>query len=227
VSVSVLEREMFSEAEAARLLDVAQNTLHYWLDGGRMRGRIYRPVIRLEPKGNRAPITWAEFIEAGWLRQYRREHGVPMAELRAFIDSVRDESGVPYPLAHHQPFVAGRELLRHAQDVSGLDPDYCLVAEVRGQLVLTAPAQTFVERVVWKGDIAAGWRPHEDSRSPVRMDPELRFGRPAVKGISTETIWEHAEAGEDVEETADAFGLELDDVHWALAYETSARAKAA
>jgi hypothetical protein len=149
VSVSVLEREMFSEAEAARLLDVAQNTLHYWLDGGRMRGRIYRPVIRLEPKGNRAPITWAEFIEAGWLRQYRREHGVPMAELRAFIDSVRDESGVPYPLAHHQPFVAGRELLRHAQDVSGLDPDYCLVAEVRGQLVLTAPAQTFVERVVW------------------------------------------------------------------------------
>jgi uncharacterized protein (DUF433 family) len=227
MSVSVLEREMFSEAEAARLLDVAQNTLHYWLDGGRMRGKVYRPIIRIEPKGNRAPISWAEFIEAGWLRQYRREHGVPMAELRAFIDSVRGESGVPYPLAHHQPFVAGRELLRQAQDVSGLEPDYCLVAEVRGQLVLTAPAQTFVERVVWKGDIAAGWRPHADPRSPVRMDPELRFGRPAVKGISTETIWEHVEAGEDVEETAEAFGLEPDDVHWALAYETSARAKAA
>src|SRR5918995_291687 len=90
---SVLDREMYSEAEAARLLQVAQNTLHYWLEGGRQRGKTYQPVIRVEPRGGRAPVTWAEFIEAGFLRQYRQLR-VPMGELRAFIDGLRERSGI-------------------------------------------------------------------------------------------------------------------------------------
>jgi hypothetical protein len=40
MSVSVLEREMFTEAEAARLLRVPQRTLNYWLEGGEVRARV-------------------------------------------------------------------------------------------------------------------------------------------------------------------------------------------
>ena len=65
--VSVLERDIFSEAEAARLLRVPQSTLHYWLEGGDRRGRSYKPVLRNEPRGARS-VTWAEFVEAGLLR---------------------------------------------------------------------------------------------------------------------------------------------------------------
>src|SRR4051794_41899485 len=124
---------MFSEAEAARLLDVVQNTLHYWLEGGRMRGRTYRPIIRIEPKGNRAPITWAEFIEAGWLRQYRREHGVPMAGLRGLIDSGRGGAGGPDPLAPPQPLLAGGGLLRPGQNGLGGGGGYCPFRPGRGE----------------------------------------------------------------------------------------------
>jgi uncharacterized protein (DUF433 family) len=224
MTVSVLDREMFSEAEAARLLRVAPSTLHYWLEGGARRGKTYKPVIRPEPRGDRT-VTWAEFIEAGLLRQYRREHHVPMAELRGFIDLLRDRMGVPYPLAHHRPFIADRQLVLDAQDDAGLDPDLCLVAVVRGQLILTPASQDFVERVRWnEDDIAAAWRPADDPESPVLMDPELRFGRPAVKGISTEALWEQGEAGESVEETAEAFGLSISDVRWAVAYELALRA---
>lgn len=222
-SVGVLEREMFAEAEAARLLGVAQGTLHYWLDGGVRRGRTYRPVLRREPTNSRA-VTWAEFVEAGLLRQYRRDLNVPMAELRAFIELLRDRYDVPYPLADRRPYVLGRELVLQAQDEVGLDPEFCLVAEVRGQLILTAPSQRFLERVTWDGDVAAAWRPHEDLNSPVRMAPDVRFGKPAIKGISTEVLWEHDEAGEDVHEIAQAFGLSVSDVRWALSYESSARA---
>src|SRR6266545_2580197 len=109
MSLTVLEREMFSEAEAARLLEVSQSTLNYWLEGGERRGRTYRPVIRVEPKGHRAPVTWAEFIETGLLRQYRRTHQVPMAELRAFIDGLRERLGVPYPLADRRPYVLEKQ----------------------------------------------------------------------------------------------------------------------
>ena len=83
------------------------------------------------------PVTWAEFVEAGLLRAYRRH--VPMAELRAFIDRLRSEYGVPYPLADRRPFVADKQLLHDAQEAANLDAEFCLVAEVRGQLVLTPP----------------------------------------------------------------------------------------
>lgn len=124
MSVDVLDREMFTEAEAARLLRLPQRTLNYWLEGGDYRGRVYRPVIRVEPKGGHTAVTWAEFVEAGLLREYRQTHRVPMAELRAFIEQVRREFGVPYPLAHQRPYVSGRELLAEAQDATDWTPGF-------------------------------------------------------------------------------------------------------
>lgn len=225
MAVSILDREMYTEAEAARLLNVAQSTLNYWLEGGvRRGGRVYRPIIREEPRGDRQAVTWAEFIEAGLLREYRRTHGVPMAELRAFIDIVRRQYQVPYPLAHHRPFVSGRDLLIQAQDEVGLDADFCLVAVVRGQPLLTPAADSFVKRVTWHDDMATQWRPHDDPKSPVRIDPDVRFGRPSIDGISTEALWEHEQAGETTEEIADEFSVSAEAVRWAIAYEQSARA---
>jgi hypothetical protein len=90
---------MYTEAEAARLLRVPQSTLNYWLEGGTRRGRTYKPVIRPESKEGRAPVTWDKFIEAGLLRSYRRDLGFRMAELRTFINDLRNRLGVPYPLA--------------------------------------------------------------------------------------------------------------------------------
>jgi uncharacterized protein (DUF433 family) len=223
--VSVLEREVFSEAEAARLLRVPQSTLHYWLEGGERRGRSYKPVLRTELRSGRS-VTWAEFVEAGLLREYRRTHGVPMVELRAFIDLLRERFDVPYPLADRRPYVAGRKLVLEAQTAAGLGPDYCLVAAVGDQLLLTPPSAAFVERVTWDGDVAAGWRPASDPQSPVRILPDVRFGKPSVKGISTEVVWEQDDAGLDVEEIAEMFQLDVADVRWALAYEFSQRANA-
>jgi uncharacterized protein (DUF433 family) len=224
-AVNVLDREMFAEAEASRLLRVPQGTLHYWLEGGSQRGKAYRPIIRVEATGSRT-VTWAEFVEAGLLRSYRNLR-VPMAELRAFIDELRNKYGVPYPLAHKTPFVSGRQLVLEAQEAAGLSADFCLVAFASNQLILTPASDAFVRRVTWDGDVAAGWRPHDDPRSPVVMSPEVRFGRPAIGGVSTDVIWEHEQAGEDLDEIAAAFDLSADDVAWALAYEISVRAKAA
>lgn len=224
MSLRVLEREMYSEAEAARLLRVPQSTLNYWLEGGYRRGRTYRPVIRPEPRGGRAPVSWAEFIEAGLLRSYRRDLGVRMAELRILIDDLRNRLGVPYPLADRRPYVSNRKLLLDAQETAGLDPELWLVADVHGQLLLLPPSAEFVQRVTWEGDVAAGWRPHDDPDSPVRINPELRYGRPAVGGVSTEVLWEHVEAGEDLEDVATDFGISETDLRWAVAYETTVRA---
>ncbi len=71
---TLLKREMYAAAEAARLLNVAPSTLRYWLEGKAGRaGKDHLPVIRQEPQGAGAAATWADFVEAGLLRQYRRE----------------------------------------------------------------------------------------------------------------------------------------------------------
>ncbi len=221
VSVTLLEREMYTEAAAARLLRVAPSTLHWWLEGRPPR---YRPVIRPEPTHSRV-VTWAEFVEASLLRSYRRDHDVPLRELRDFIDLLRDEYQVPYPLADRRPYVgSGRRLMIDLQGRSHLDPDFCLVAVVNGQEVLTAPGEEFFERVDWQENEPGALRPHDDPLSPVRINPLVRFGRPAVGGISTEAIAGELEAGASVEEVAEDFGLALDAVRWAASYELSQQA---
>lgn len=222
-TVDVLGRSLYSEAEAARLLQVKQATLHYWLEGGTRRDVVYAPVLRSEATGRR-DVSWGEFIEAGLLRAYRREHRVPMGELRQFIEQLRDTLGVPFPLAHRTPWVSGKSLVVEAQIESGLDGEYWLVAFADNQPLLTGAGDSFLQKVTFTGDVASQWRPHDDPNSPVRIDPELRFGRPAVSGISTETLWEHSTSGETSAEIAEQFSLSRQDVVWALAYESTTRA---
>jgi hypothetical protein len=68
------------------------------------------PPRALGPAGltcRRAPTPGCQYL--GRVRRgrspagYRRTHRVPMAELRTFIDLLREELGVPYPLAHKGP----------------------------------------------------------------------------------------------------------------------------
>jgi uncharacterized protein (DUF433 family) len=215
---------MYTPKAAAELLRVDRRTLLRWLEGYEQGGKAYRPLVRLEPKGQDAPVTWAEFVEAALLREYRKQR-VPMAELRAFIDKLRDSLGVPYPLADQRPLVSGRELVLEAQEATGLDPEFCLVSAVRDQIMLLPAAEAFVQRIDWDDDsLAAAWRPHGDPESPVRCIPNRRGGRPSVGGISTEVLWEHIEAGEDKDDVAADFDLTVPQVNWALAYENSRRA---
>ncbi len=160
------------------------------------------------------------------LRQYRGELKVPRPELRAFIDLLRERFDVPYPLADRRPYASGKALVLEAQEAAGLPGDFWLVTVAAGQLLLTPPSESFLRRTRWEGEIATGWRPHEEQDSAVLIDPTVRFGRPAVGHISTEVIREQSDDGEDNEEIADVYGLTPRDVAWALAYEKPRRAQA-
>lgn len=221
VDVKTLNRPVYSLADAAEILRMSPSMLAWWLDGGERGRRVYPPVIRIEPTGERN-LTWAEFVEAGLLRQYRRELGVRLHEIRKFVAALRDELGVEHPLAHARPWVgAGPRLLMRFQQECDLPGDLWLIAPVSGQLMQLPPAESFVKRVEWDDDLPVAWRPHDDASSPVRCRPGRRFGRPAVCGISTSAIFEHLDGGESEEDVADQFDLAVQDVRWAVAYETS------
>jgi len=112
--VSILDRPVYGVGEAAGLLGLRADRTRAWLDGYDRLGVRYPPVIRQEPTGEDI-VTWGEFVELGYLREYRRK-GVPLQRLRPVIDELRREFATPYPLATARPYVLGKELVLKVQE---------------------------------------------------------------------------------------------------------------
>lgn len=229
VPATVLDRPLYDEALAAEVFGLPRATLHYWLEGDERHGKTYAPILRPTATGSRT-VTWGEFVEARYLREYRRTLGAKMQQLRAFIEYLRDELEVPYPLAHARPWVGpGRRLFILAQQETGLNANlWACVEPQSGVMLLLPPAESFLERVEFdhmEDGSVVRLRPSGPS-SALIIDPEVRFGSPMVQGIPTETIAEQVSTGESVESVAKDFDLDLVTVLDALHYEQVIRSHA-
>jgi uncharacterized protein (DUF433 family) len=225
--VSILERPVYGVAEAAGLLGLRSDRARAWLDGYMRLGVTYPPVIRVEPTGDEI-VTWGEFVELGYLREYRRK-GVPLQRLRPVIDELRREFGTPYPLATARPYMYGRELVLEVQEKTDLPSAIAIVIRSGQQILLADDASRFLRKVEFQPpDDGEVTRVHPAGRaSPVVIDPLVRFGRPSVQGVSTERLWELSDAGESFEQIADGYDLPEDVVRAAISYEEQLRALAA
>jgi uncharacterized protein (DUF433 family) len=215
--VTLLERPLYDLGEAARLLGLSTGKVRRWLDGYERAGVLYPPVIRPEPTGDDT-VTWGEFVELGYLREYRSA-GVSLQQLRPFVVRLRSEFGIPHPLAHEGVYLADRrQLVVQVQAETDVDPALYMVTDSTrkdGQLVLAKPVQAFLRRVEFDQGAVHRWRP-AGKESPVVVDPEQSFGIPTIKGIRTEVLADAFEAGEDIETLAADFDLTLDEVQEAL-----------
>jgi uncharacterized protein (DUF433 family) len=218
---TVLDRPVYGMSQAARLLGLRSDSLRRWIDGYERAGTTYPPVIREERTGADV-VTWGEFVEAGYLREYRARR-VSLQYLRPVIALLRDEIGVPYPLATLQPYTSGRHLALEVQQTVGLDPALSIVVLGRdGGLQLADPAQSFVEKVDFAGQ---GNRDAErlyplGRHVPIVLDPERGFGEPTLRGgARTDVVAELVAAGEDATRVAEMYGITVTDVAAAVSYE--------
>lgn len=218
-----LNREIYVAREAADILRISVSTLRWWLEGGTRRGQMYQPLLRSEPTGSDI-LTWGEFVEAGLLKEFQKNL-MTLRELRSFMGKLREKHKVAYPVAHRNTWIGkGRQLMLKLQKETALPGEWWLVSVADNQVVLTELGASFLKHVEWEKGLAASWRPHNDHKSPVRCFPTRRFGRPSIKGISTQAIVEHLYGGEDDENVAEQFGITVADVGWARAYDLSHRA---
>jgi uncharacterized protein (DUF433 family) len=220
----LLERQLYTVAEAARLLMISSTKLRRWLEGFTTAGRFYPPVIRPERTGSDV-VTWAEFVEAGFLREYRAKR-VSLQHLRPVIDEMRQEFEVQYPLAHLKPLVdtSKRQLVLSMQQEFDLEDELKLLVRLPGgQLQWAAPMMAFLDKVEFDAEgIAERMRPLGGA-SPVIIDPDVAFGIPQVKGIRTEAIAEsYAEDG-SLGRAARDWQLTVQDVGAALQWELASR----
>jgi uncharacterized protein (DUF433 family) len=218
---------MYGVAEAARLLGLRADRTRAWLEGYERRGVVYPRVIRLEPSGDDI-VAWGEFVELGYLREYRRK-GVPLQRLRPVIDELRREFQTPYPLATAKPYVYGKELVLQLQERNDIPRSIAIVICSGQTIALAEEAMRFFKKVEFEppgeGDVR---RPHPaGTASPVVIDPLVRFGQPSVQGVATERLWELFDAGEKVDEIAESYEMSAELVRAAVAYEQQQRSLAA
>ncbi len=224
---SILERPVYGISEAAGLLGLRPDRARAWVDGYERRGFFYAPVIREERTGDDV-LTWGEFVELGYLREYRRK-GVPLQRLRPVIDELRLEFNTPYPLATAKPYLYGKELVLKLQEKNEIPRAIAIVVASGQTIAFADEANRFLKKVEFDppgdGDVRRLYP--AGTASPVVIDPLLRFGRPTVQGVATERLWELFDAGESVATIADGYELADELVRSAVAYEEQQRSLAA
>lgn len=216
---SYMDKPLYSLTEAARLLRVPVSTLRFWLEGTRRGDQTYAPVLRPKAVGS-STLTWGEFVEAAYLREYRED--ISVQRLRPLIEALRVELEVRYPLATAHPMTTGKELVRNLQDQLGLPEELWMVVG-GGQLVLGSAADAFFRKVDFDPDTTEVVRYRiMDAETPVVVDPRLAFGVPTIRGTRAESIAELVLAGEPVDAVVqiyEGFGITEADVETALRFD--------
>ena len=220
----MLDRPVYGVCEAAAVLGVRPAWARRWLDGDARLGVGYPPVIRPEPTGDET-VTWGEFVELSYLREYRRR-GVPLQRLRPVMDELRREFDTAYPLATARPYLGDKELVLEIQESVGIPQAIASVIRSGKQLLLADGARRFVRKVEFDASDpgeAIRVRPAGPG-SPVVIEPLVRFGRPSVDGVGTERLWELFDAGETIAAIAARYDLPEASIRAAVAYEEHHRA---
>jgi hypothetical protein len=220
----VLNRPLYSLTEAGRLLGVRPGTLRRWLLGYAAQGTFHPPIIRPD-RTDSTSVTWGEFVEAGFLHEYRNE--MALQQLRPLVDRMRREFGVRYPLADFRPLVdrSKRQAVMRLQELVRTPDEFLIVRWFNQQLQWSEPVEAFLHKVEFDPLDAVARRMYPLGREvPVAIDPELSFGVPQVRGIRTEAIAELLDAGEPREIVARMWGLEVREVDAAQTWERRLKA---
>ena len=202
----------YSVGEAARYAHIHPSTVAYW----HYHEGKYGPV--LPGKERRKPLNYFQLTEIGVVATFRRL-GVTLRKIKRARADVAQTMESEYPFVEYGFRREGQNMLLDLQQVEP-DPEIgaLIIATADGQMTWNPEVEKRFLEFDYEYDVVMRW--HVAGReSPVLIDPKISFGAPAVHGVPTWALRARAEAGELPAEMADDFGLETQDVVWALRFE--------
>lgn len=157
----------------------------------------------------------------GYLREYRRK-GVSLQYLRPVIGELRREFDIPYPLATENLYLSGKEIVWRLQEENGLPSALAMVVMSGQMMTLADEANSFFNKVRFdpgdgSGEARRIYPAGEDAY--VSIDPLVCFGRPAIRGVATERLWELRAAGDRVGDIATDYDMDEHLVRAGISYE--------
>jgi uncharacterized protein (DUF433 family) len=214
------ELPSYGITEAAHYLRLPTATLRSWVRGRHYpteAGRKYfKHVIDL-PDPEFGALSFINLVEAHVLDAIRREHRIPLPNVRSALDYVRKQFGSKHPLAEQKFETDGVNLfISRFQDLISVSES--------GQLAIRELIQARLRRIEHD---AAGFavrlypftrKDDLDQPKIIVIDPYISFGRPTIAGtgVSTSIIAERYKAGDSMDALADDYGCQRAQVEEAV-----------
>ena len=208
----------YSFAEAARYLRLPLPTLRHWSLG---LGKV-PPVFEMDDPERRF-LSFMNVIEAHILAGIRRKHGVGLQQVRRALDYVRNKCDTNRPLIEQSFQTDGRFLFieRLEQLINASKGGQLAMPDLLPQLdrIDRDPAGLPIKLYPFTRSTDAS-RPMVDPKLVV-INPLVSFGRPAVGGVPTYTIWSRFKAGDSQAHLAEDYGLALEAIEEAIRCEAA------
>lgn len=207
-----LKLPTYRVSEAARYADVSSETIRDWQ---KLRNR----PSPLGPRERGKALSYLQLIELAVVAA-ARDAGVPLWAIRETREYMRRDFDAEFPFAEYRFKTDGKKLWIDYMDVAGkAGRGKLLEVSGKGQLawaeIIGRLQQFEYDR---KLGLAVRWHV-AGRRSPVIIDPRIRFGAPSVDGVPTRLLMSRWEAGESPEEIADDFEIAEKAVSAALKFE--------
>ncbi len=204
-------------AEAARLVQTTPQTISRWYHGYEAPGHRMRPVLPIQQAGL---LSYMQVVEVAFVADFRRL-GVSLDSLRRAHEYLRKTFQVEYPFAQLDVKTDGVSVLaEYVAYEGGRTLRGLLAADRGGQLVWPEAIQQRFDQFDYEHRLAVRWHPR-GRENPILVDPRIAFGAPIIEqaGIATWIIRERYEAGEEIPEIEEDFGVTREQVAAALAFE--------
>jgi uncharacterized protein (DUF433 family) len=202
----LLGRGIYDVAEVARLVRRTADEVAGWAAATHERDAL------LFPRQDRL-LSFYDLVTAHVVAEFR-DRGVPLVKLRDARQTLARLFDVDWPLAHAATF---NGLATVGSDVFVLAEEW-IDAGRGGQAALQEVVEPLLHRLDFDAEsMAATWRPVRG----VLLDPAVQAGAPCIEGtrIATELVAELVDAGEDVADVADDYGVAPDLVRAAVEFE--------
>jgi uncharacterized protein (DUF433 family) len=200
---------LYSLTDAVQYSGIPMRTVSRWLDP--------RPDGTIDNL-----VTFDEFVTLLFVRQLRKR--VRLKDIREAEKDLRERTGHRHPFVHETLWVAGRDVMVRVTD----SPESFLSANRRGQLAM--PGIIEAERIDLPNLVAdvRGQLGYDDGRVTVWRPVERIAARPAVQygltcvdgtRLTTRTIYDVSEAGDEPASIARLFEVTETDVAQAIEWE--------
>jgi uncharacterized protein (DUF433 family) len=223
-SYDSLDVPSYGTEEVARYLHIPYQTIRYWTLGGIANDPVI-PIARRNPPF----LSFMDLLECWILASLRHKEGIPMPNIRAAVETLREKYNSKHPLVESEFETDGVHLF--VRDAIGL-----VNLSMRDQRVLEGIMKAYLRRIdrdiegvarrLYPFTRKSYLREFVDVPKLVMIDPTISFGRPVLiqSGISTAVLASRHRGGDSIQSLAREYGRKTNEIEEAIQWETRASA---
>lgn len=200
--------------EAARYAHLSSQTVAKWHS---KPGSNRKSTLSVKAQG--ASLSYLQLIEVAVVSSFRKA-GVTLKKIAAAREYLAKQLEAEFPFAEYRFKTDGKDLWMDYAQFEASAGDKTLLAASQGGQLAWSDIIGRLQEFDYENEDGLAIRWHLAGRDEsVIIDPRIQFGAPSVEGVATWAFKGRWEAGEDIDEMADDFGIANVDVLAALRFE--------